>query len=442
MIQSSFKCGSVPVWIDQGPAFPIVDLIISVGAGSAHDPEGLEGVAMLVARMLRRGIQGMDGDAFESRLASMGAMLGSAPGAYSTTIHVRCLARSIDNVMALVVNMLALPKFDDVAFGVLLGEARSELLQGCDNIEYISDRALQREMFRGHPAGRSTSGTFASLAKVTTKDLREFYEKWYTSKNMAVAVTGPCGTEKVKTFVESLTHRLSPAHPDAFAWHVIQWCHDTPKIVVVHKANRQQVRMMLGARIDLSTVNKYAATSIINAAVGEIGTSMLRRAIREDGRMSYIADSSLSIDRAGGQITVTAEPDTNALADCVIAVLGIMEQVRDENIDPDLLELARTYLVNGYPFEVETANDRVCRRLSEYRLGVHAGFLDDSTTLVSGMSRDELLRLGTSSFSGTKTPCIVLVGDVERIDDALQTASLFQSLDWERVDVSPNDIDA
>jgi zinc protease len=422
------------MWIDNGAPFPVLDVLIYVDAGPAHDPIGLPGVATLVARMLRRGNRQMNVDSFERQLALLGAQVQTMADVYSTTIHMRCVARNAKLAMALVSDMLAYPLFDEEQLRLLIEEARCELLAARESVDYFADRVLRSEMFGEHPAGAAAYGTFTSLGQITTNDLREFHQRNYVVGNLAMAFAGQCTVAEAEAIVDVVTTKLPGTKQGTHQF--AQFTHSTPKVVVVHQPDRQQVRMLLGASVDVSSTQKHASTMIMNNALGGMGASLLRQAVRENGQMSYMADSGITMERHGGLLVVSSEPSAETLQQCVMTVMDILDGIRTGNVDRSILEIAQTNHVNGHPFDVETAQDRISRTVTEHELGINGGFFDASMAWAIGAKPDTICELGSASFAGTSTPCLVLVGDVTRMN------GLFDALDWKRVDIAQNDIDA
>lgn len=425
--------GKIPVWVDNGTAVPVLDVFISIGAGSAHDPKGLAGVAMLSSRMLRRGLRGMSGNAFEKQVAMLGAQVQCAQDGHSTTILVRCVARNAKPTIALVSEMLASPSFDEEQLNILVKEAKSELELARENVDYLSHRVLQREMFGEHPDGASVHGTMSSLGKITAEDLRAFHRQRYVSGNLAMAFAGQCTTAEAEGLAETIVSKLptgiaNPIRVDPLAY-------AAPKIVVVHQENRQQVRVLLGASVDTSSIHRHASTMIVNNALGGIGASLLRQTIREEGQMSYMAGSSVTMERSGGLLFVSSEPNADALPECVATIIGLLEQIRTGNLAREIIDVARVNHVNGHAFAIETAQDRVSRIMTEHDLGIEIGFFDASMGWAGHAKHEVICEHAAVSFAGTNTPCIVLVGDSKRMSGVLE------ALDWERVDVRQNDVD-
>jgi len=425
--------GKIPVWVDNGTTVPVLDVLISIGAGSAHDPKGLAGVAMLSARMLRRGLRGMSGNAFEKQVAMLGAQVQCAQDGHSTTIHVRCVARNARPTIALVSEMLTRPSFDEEQLRILVGEAKSELEFARENVDYLSHRVLQREMFGDHPDGAAVHGTMTSLGKITAEDLRAFHRQRYVSGNMAMAFAGQCTTAEAEELAETIVSKLPNENAEAIRVEPLAYA--TPKVVVVHQEGRQQVRMLLGASVDTSSIRRHASTMIVNNALGGIGASLLRQAIREEGQMSYMAGSNITMERSGGLLFVSSEPNADALSECITTVMGLLGQIRAGKLDRDLVDVARVNYVNGHAFDIETAQDRIGRIMTEHDLGIESRFFDASMGWAGHAQHEAICEHAAASFAGTSTPCIVLVGDASRM------GGVFEALDWERNDVRQNDVD-
>ena len=100
------------VVVEPSPALPLVSVVVAFRSGSAHDPVGLEGLARLTGRMLRRGAQGWTSETIEETIDLLGGEFAVDVSPSATVVHFEVIKRSLEPFLDLVEAVLSRPAFD------------------------------------------------------------------------------------------------------------------------------------------------------------------------------------------------------------------------------------------------------------------------------------------------------------------------------------------
>ena len=175
----------------------LVPVRVVVGAGSAQDPKGLEGVAALTAELLIQGSFGAKTVVDKDRLAELTRPLGSE--AYpsvsvgkETTVFTMLVPRDgfdryVDEILA---PMLNAPLFDAKE----LDRLRQESLQAIrsrlrlEDIEQLGLVALDNYMHAGTRYAHPLWGSESGLKAITRSDIDKFYRSFYLDGNITVGL--------------------------------------------------------------------------------------------------------------------------------------------------------------------------------------------------------------------------------------------------------------
>jgi zinc protease len=178
---------------------PLLEVKVSVKAGSALDPEGLEGLGYLTARLL---LEGGYGDpkkpVTKEQLAEITRPWGE--GAYprvrvakeiatfSFTIPREVFTAYVARVLQ---PMFTQPLFDPAELDRLRKETLEEIRSNLrfEQIELLGLLALDNVIHDGTSYSHLTLGTVQELEKVTPESVRRFYRTWYQPGNIAIAVS-------------------------------------------------------------------------------------------------------------------------------------------------------------------------------------------------------------------------------------------------------------
>lgn len=369
-----------PVFVEPWDALPIVSVGLSFRSGSAHDPEGKDGLARVTARMLRRGAHGYPAEKIEETIDALGGELAADVGVSSSGVHFEVIRRSLDPMVDLVATLLARPSFDEVELARLLRESESELVEARDNDRGLANRAFRRTLFEAHPYGRRAAGTIDTLKKLGHGDVRAFYERHYTRANAIVIVTGDVTEEEGRAIAERLLAGLpegkaisDPVGPPARK--------PGRHLVFVDKPERTQMQMVIGGLGTDAHDEDHVPLLVATTAFGGTFTSRLMQEIRAKRGWSYGASARVGFDRKRDAFTMWTAPSSSDAAACLALQLEMLTTFRDGGVAADELAFVQRYLVRSHAFDIDTARKRVHQKLEAalYDLpeSYHARYVQD-----------------------------------------------------------------
>ena len=217
-------CALLPAAATEGPRMvtldspaPLLQIKVMVKAGSAAEPQGLEGLAQLTGRLL---IEGGFGDSqkpvTKDRLAEITQPWGS--GAYPsvrvskevTTFSFTVPKEVLDAYLAQVLTPLfTRPLFAAAELDRVRGEVLQQLRSGrLEQIELVGLVALDTLIHNGTSYAYPDAGTEKGLEQVTREAVERFYATYYKSENIVAGVTSaePAVVEKVRAALSGAGH--------------------------------------------------------------------------------------------------------------------------------------------------------------------------------------------------------------------------------------------
>jgi len=163
---------------------PLVGLEAVVRGGAITDPEGLDGLASLVATMLEKGAGDRDAAAFAEAVAAVGGDLSASAGLESMRVSADFMVRDAELMIELVADMLQRPALDADELEKLRDRTVNLIKAAKDsNPGNLLRNYGNAFLFGDHAYGRPTGGSETSLEKITHDDVLAYYDK----KNKAVA---------------------------------------------------------------------------------------------------------------------------------------------------------------------------------------------------------------------------------------------------------------
>lgn len=362
-----------PVFIESSDALPIVSVLIAFRSGSAHDPEGKDGLSRISARMLRRGAAGLRSQQIEETIDALGGEFAADASPSATTVHFEVIRRTLDPFADLVATLIAKPTFEEAELARLLREAEAELIEARDSDRALASRAFRRTLFDGHPYGRRVSGSIPTLRRITRADAVALYGQHYCKQNAVVAISGDIDEAEGRALAERLLAGLpegesipDPVQPPA------------PKpgrhLVFVDKPERTQTQMVIGGLGTDARDADHIPLLVANTAFGGTFTSRLMQEVRAKRGWSYGASSRVGFDRQRDAFTMWTAPAATDAPACLALELELLHTFREEGLTAAELAFVQRYLVRSHAFEIDTARKRVHQRLEAELFDLPAGY--------------------------------------------------------------------
>ncbi|HRI71896.1 MAG TPA: pitrilysin family protein, partial [Polyangium sp.] len=324
------------VVVEPSPALPLVSVVIAFRSGSAHDPVGLEGLARLTGRMLRRGSEGWTSAAIEETIDLLGGEFAADVSPSATVVHFEVIKRSLDAFLDLVSAILCRPTFDADELERLKREAAAEIIESRDSDGLLCGRAFRRTLFAGHPYGRRVSGQMATLKAITRDEVVKFYKTHYTRANAHVILSGDVDVEEGQAIAARLLAGLPEGEsvvdpvpaPKPIAGR---------KLVFVDKPERTQVQMIVGGLGTHVRDADHVPLLVANTVFGGTFTSRLMHEIRSKRGFSYGTSSRLGVDRQRDAFLMWAAPKATDAPTCLALMLDLFHDLREKGITADEL---------------------------------------------------------------------------------------------------------
>ena len=223
--------------VRQSDASPLLAVSGRVLGGQWVEPTDQAGINRFVAELGLRSTRRWDRESFLRLLGSlaMNASVHISVGSRANTSrnvdyrdsgaqHYSALANKWREVLAALKETVFFPDFDRDEIEKLRTDVLNEIRALTENnLEYIKQEFYVRA-FRGHPYGRPTVGTEASVSAFTVEDLRRFHATHWAPDRTVVSMVGDIDPDEVARWVASRwadlpARRAGPLdRPEVPAW--------------------------------------------------------------------------------------------------------------------------------------------------------------------------------------------------------------------------------
>jgi predicted Zn-dependent peptidase len=319
------------------PGQQVVAVEICLDAPLDAEPEGLDGVATIMARALSEGTDKHSAEEFAAELERCGATLDSHADHPGVRVSLEVPASRLPKALGLLAEALRAPAFADNEVERLVRNRLDEIPHETANPARRAAKELSKQLF---PASlrmsRPRQGTEETVARIDSSAVRGFYEAHVRPATATAVIVGDLtGVDLDAVLADTLgiwkgdSAAPRPVPPIT--------ADDTGRVVIVDRPGAVQTQLLIG-RIGADRHDRVWPAQVLGAyCLGGTLTSRLDRVLREEKGYTYGV-------RAFGQALRSAPDGSGA------AMLAISGSVDTPNTGPaleDLWKVLRTLAAEG-----------------------------------------------------------------------------------------------
>ncbi len=359
---------SVRLFHEPGPGLGFVDLVLAFDAGAASDPDEREGLTQLTMRLMRCGTARQTRAELDAEVERLGAHLEVGAGLHRVSIRGRVIRENLEPFARLMLGLLLEPALREDDFAQAQRLLLAEVMSKRDEDQDLAGRAFRRALFGGGRHGRPSSGTVASLRRVTREDCARRHRELCAQETVLAAAAGDAEeaeirrllVEPLSTLPERSAVRRSDEQP-------------TPqrgvRVLLVDKPERTQAQIYLGHLGPKPGREHHDGLLVSSVAFGGTFSGRLMQEVRVKRGWSYGAYARLTRSRTDDGWHVWTFPAAKDLGPCLALVRGMLRDLQRDGVTADELAFARGYIVGSSVFLIDTPADRLERRIETATLG-------------------------------------------------------------------------
>ncbi len=355
-IQHWVLANGAKVYFVESHDLPMLDVSVDFPAGTAAEPASQGGVANLTRSLLGLGAGGLDENQIARALGDVGAVLGGRFDADRAGVTLRTLSSPAERgvALALLARMLQQPTFPDAVLAREKSRVIAALKQAELQPENLAVRAFQQAVYGSHPYGRRDSGEVASVARLTSTDLRAFYRNHYAAQGAVIALIGDISRADAERIAQQLTAAL-PAGSQAAEKTI------PPVPALVQAVTRiipfpaKQSQVLIGQPGVTRADPDYFALYVGNYVLGGGGfDSRLINEIRQKRGLAYSAYSYFAPMQSGGVFQMGLQTRVDQTQQAVQVVRDTLTTFVENGVSEAELSQAKNNLIGGFPLRIDS----------------------------------------------------------------------------------------
>jgi zinc protease len=369
---------------------PMVTIAIAFDAGTRRDPVGKEGLAELTARCLSQGTKELTSTEFDQKTDFMGSSVDVSAGRDYATGGMTSLKKYQADTLKLLAGILNEPGLREADILRKRDEQVAEIKSAEEQPGYTASVEFVKELYGGSPYGHPGAGYSESVAKLTSDDVRNFYQTYYKLGGATIAVAGDVTADEVKVSLEQALAGLKgtvPAQAEPPPVTVAPGFH-----VKVIDRNVVQANLIMGfGGVERSNPDYYRL-KVMNYILGGGGfSSRLMKVVRSEHGLAYSINSGFEPGKFQGSFEVSLQTKNESSNNAIDLIMQQIREIQEKPVTDAELDGAKKFLIGSFPLTIErqTAIASFMIQLDIYGLGLD--YAEKYPTLIGSVTKDDVL---------------------------------------------------
>ncbi|MEU8526057.1 pitrilysin family protein [Streptomyces sp. NPDC048629] len=411
------------------PGQQVVAVEIVLEAPLDAEPDGLDGVATIMARALSEGTDKHSAEEFAAELERCGATLDAHADHPGLRVSLEVPVSRLPKALGLLAEALRAPAFADTEIERLVRNRLDEIPHETANPARRAAKQLSRELFpAGSRMSRPRQGTEETVGAIDAAAVRAFYEAHVRPATATAVVVGDLTDVDLDAVLADTLGDWTGDTVEARPMPPIT-ADDTGRVIIVDRPGAVQTQLLIG-RIGPDRHERVWPAQVLGAyCLGGTLTSRLDRVLREEKGYTYGVRAFGQVLRSDGQghgasmLAISGSVDTPNTGPALDDLWKVLRTLAAEGLTDAERDVAVQNLVGVAPLKYETAAsvagtlaDQVEQRLPDdfqaqlYARLAETGTVEATAAVVNAFPVDRLVT--------------VLVGDAAEIEEPVRALGI------------------
>ncbi|MBD2667476.1 processing peptidase [Richelia sinica FACHB-800] len=339
----------------QIPTTPVVVADVWVRAGAIVESEPWFGMAHFLEHMIFKGTATLPPGEFDYQIEKMGGVSNAATSYDYAHYSLITAAPYLIDTLPYLGELLLNAKIPEDEFICERDVVLEEIRASADDHDAIGFQSLLKNVYQGHPYGRSILGTEQELMQHSPEAMRCFHRAHYQPENMTIVVVG--GIEQEAAW--NLVNRSFADFADTCNFPVVNKI-ATPLIKGIKRhelilPRLEQGRLMMawiGPGVD--HIRTAHGLDLLSVLLGEGRTSRLVHDLREEKQLVQAICSNFVLQKESSLLTITAWLEPEYLERVEELIRGHLHNLQHQGVSEQEMNRCRRLMCNEYAFTTET----------------------------------------------------------------------------------------
>lgn len=368
LYQIKVKKSQIPVIFEENHDLPIFVLrLVFKNAGKAYEGD-IDGLANMFARLLNEGSD----ENFFKELELRAIDFSANSGFESFELSISCLKEHAYFAVEKLSLLFERVNFDENLLTRLKKIALGELANKKSDFDFLAKNLLNESVFEAKEFRTSKYGDEQSLAKMSLKDLQDFYAKHLNLSELIVCGGGDFDFTEFKALITPCLLKLKTSKLEKTKTFKLS---KSLKDKLLIKPESQQAYIYFASPIDFKFDDKdtqLAKLALFILGAGGFGSRLMEE-VRVKRGLAYSAYAMLEVNLSYQRVFGYLQTKNENAKDVKALVREIFAEFVKNGVSEDELTQARNFLLGSIPLRYESLEKRLDMALNEFYKGLKLG---------------------------------------------------------------------
>ncbi len=403
--------GGLRAYVQEDRSLPLFNITAIVNCGDLYIAKDKTGLGTVLGdQLIKGGTTSKDGSAIEDRIDFLGGSLNFMVGERTATLSLSVLTKDLDEGLAMFFDVLRNPAFREEPLKLAKARFVEQLRQANDQPSTVLNREYERLLYGDNAVTwQPTKDTYEGISAA---DLKAFHGKYFSPKNVILAVSGDFSKAALKSKIDKLAAGWKggavafPALPKALP-------PPAPGVYFIQKAINQGY-ISLG-HLGLEDTNPdYFAVQVMNFILGGGSfTSRITTKVRSDEGLSYNQGSRFTY-RWGlpGTFAGYVQTKSSTVGYAISLIEDEFNRIRKGPVSDAEMETALNYYLESFADNFQSAQATMMSFANLEMTGKPMDYYKTYRPKIQAVTKARVQEVATKYIQPDKM-AIMIVGDWE-----------------------------
>ncbi len=403
--------GGLRAYVQEDRDLPLFNITAIINCGELYVPKDKTGLGRVLGdQLIKGGTTAREGAAIEERIDFLGGSLNFMVSERTSMLSLSVLAKDLDEGLAMFFDVLRNPAFREEPLKLAKARFVEQLRQANDQPGSVLSREYERLLYGDNAV--TWQPTKATFEGVSAADLKAFHSKYFSPRNVILAVSGDFTKAGLKAKIDKLAAGWKggapafPALPTAFPA-------PEPGVYFVQKAINQGY-ISLG-HLGLEDTNPdYFAVQVMNFILGGGSfTSRITTKVRSDEGLSYNQGSRFTY-RWGlpGTFSGYVQTKSSTVGYAISLILAEFDRIRKEPVADAEMETAINYYLESFADSFQSSQTTMMNFANLEMTGKPMDYYKTYRSKIQAVTKARVQEVAQKYIQPDKA-AILIVGDFE-----------------------------
>lgn len=383
--------GGIKAWLVEAHNNPLLALKFSFEGGNSQDPKGKEGLANFVTAMLDEGAGELPSGEFQEQMETLAMRMSYEDSRDTFYGNFETLTRNRAESLKLLRLALTKPRFDEDAVDRIREQLLANMVYADRDPEKVAAKEWFATAFEGHPYGRPSQGTEASVHGITRQDLEDYRKRIFVKDRLKIVAVGDITEAELGEALDEVFGDLPKTAellPVPFVKPVTggreKWI----------EMNVPQAVAVFGVGAMLRKDPDFLIAFVLNQLVGGGGfASRLMEEVREKRGLAYSVYSYLQPFKHASLLSGGVATKSEAITQSLDVIRGELKKIAEDGPSAEEFENAKKYLIGSYALRFDTNSKIASQLLGLYEDDFEPDYVLKRNDLVAQITIDDAKRV-------------------------------------------------